>query len=367
MGLIMTLSGVIKFGVGVFGVMLIGLLSFQPLSAQAQSRPFCSAVEEFEYPGTFRRHSNLPGLLADLMGLTQAATEMRALSSNYELSEHLTQSADWQDLGAINSRRNLDAAFSRLARGDLVVAISILENNRPGQAALLIGSKRHSSNLWPNGVPAGVYYHPTNTNRNFAGCKLSYVWRNPNSLRLFAFSPQAQRVIAEPQIEERSSGLAAADTRSAGGPVQSIRIPVPSYRTTQTQPLSPDRYQGDPVYDADRSLLALTQGAGQTMESVEFEGCVYLHGPKGWVSEWPNLNELQRVDLAEFLDNVPVTKLDIAGGENGADAQFIVGPICDCSTYSKTQARVSRHNFDLHGILREDDHKLTACLGRSRP
>ena len=367
MGLIMALSRVIKFGVGVVGVMLIGILSIQPPSAQAQSRSFCSPVEEFEYPGTFRRHSNLPGLLADLMGLTQAATEMRALSSNYELSEHLTQSTDWQDLGVINRRPNLDAAFSRLSRGDLVVAISILENNRPGQAALLIGSERHSSNLWPNGVPAGVYYHPTNTNRNFAGCKLSYVWRSPNSLRLFAFSPQAQRIIAEPQTEERSSGLAAADNGSVGGPVQSISIAVPSYRTTQAQPLSPDRYQGDPVYDADRALLSLTQLTGQTMESVKFEGCVYLHGPKGWVSEWPNLRESERIDLAEFLGNVPVTKLDVAGGEIGADAQFIIGPICDCSTYSKTQARVSRHSFDLHGILSDVDHNLSACLGRSRP
>ncbi len=346
-----------------FGIICVASLTMVSThsASQVDSNPSCATVVDYSYPGTFRRHSNLRGLLAELMGLSQSSTEMRRQLSSSDLIEHLKTSSNWIELGPMYSNRVLETAFARIAEGDIVVAFSDAANGRPAQTALIIGSKTYPSSLWKSGVPAGVYYHPTNSNRSFAGCKLSYVWRSPATVQLFVFSPNQ----GEPGSTQPSYA-SITEVQTGSTSAAPITPPSPYPKPPVFDLLSPDRFEGDPVYTADKTLSSFKDRTSQATDQVSFNRCVFLHGPKGWVSEWNNLREADRVDLAEFLTKVPTTKLQVPGGETDEDAQFIIGPICSCSEYGKTQKNVSRYNFDLHGILREDDHKLTACLGKAR-
>ena len=331
---------------------LAGILAFVmtcAVPALAQSPINCAPVEPYSDTTKFQNAATLGQLIANQAPPGTNLSLLSSLSTNNELIDHVRQSPDWLELGTLNNRRIIRLATTHISKGKIVVAGEIRPNLQSGRAALLTGQQIHGSSLWPAGVPAGVFYDSTDASRRFAGCKLSYVWRSPRNVRAFVYSPQyGQPGKKSPEFSTPPA------TR------------VDQIAQTESVPPKPSvSVLADPIYQADKILHDLKEKDSTEMRDFKFEGCVMLHGPKGWQTEWENFRESERVDLAKLFSDVPLTKLRTSGNAS-QDTQFMIGPLCDCPSYEKALESVAENNFELLGILQDENHSLEGCLSQRK-
>ncbi|WP_447976876.1 hypothetical protein [Candidatus Nitrospira bockiana] len=124
--------------------------------------------------------------IRDVYGIEIAAPDHDPPTTS-ELAASIAQGArGWVLLGEARDQRALKEAQRRADSGHAALAV-LSPPDGPGHVALILPGPLKPSPQWRKlATPNAASFHPTRPLKSFTGCKLSYAFRSPDGVRLYA-------------------------------------------------------------------------------------------------------------------------------------------------------------------------------------